>query len=79
MHLASVWLREERVSVAEAAARLGYDAEASFSRAFKRIVGVTPSTVRASGVARLDRRASRYQAISRVYHRGVAGQRASLD
>src|SRR5262249_8872071 len=46
MHVASGWLRHERLSVAEVAARLGYESEASFSRAFKRHVGVPPSTLR---------------------------------
>ncbi len=46
MHLASVWLRSERLTVSEAAARLGYDSEASFSRAFKRFQGVPPSALR---------------------------------
>ncbi len=43
MHLASVWLQGERVTVAEVAARLGYESDASFSRAFKRTRGVPPS------------------------------------
>jgi AraC-like DNA-binding protein len=46
MHLASAWLRKERLSVSDVAQRLGYDSEASFSRAFKRSVGVPPSAVR---------------------------------
>jgi AraC-like DNA-binding protein len=46
MHLASVWLRRDRTTVAEVAGRLGYDSEASFSRAFKRAAGVPPSTLR---------------------------------
>jgi AraC-like DNA-binding protein len=46
MHLASVWLRNERRTVSEVAARLGYESEASFSRAFKRSAGVAPSTLR---------------------------------
>jgi AraC-like DNA-binding protein len=50
MHLASVWLRGSRLSVAEVAARLGYESEASFSRAFKRLLGVPPSALR-----RIDR------------------------
>lgn len=48
MHLASVWLRKDRVTVAEAASRLGYESEASFSRAFKRILGLPPSALRRS-------------------------------
>jgi AraC-like DNA-binding protein len=46
MHLATQWLKDARVSVAEAATRLGYQSEASFSRAFKRFVGVPPSSMR---------------------------------
>jgi len=46
MHLATTWLREDKLTVAETAARLGYDSEASFSRAFKRDVGVPPSAMR---------------------------------
>jgi AraC-like DNA-binding protein len=46
MHLASTWLRGERLTVSEVAGRLGYESEASFSRAFKRFVGVPPSTLR---------------------------------
>jgi AraC-like DNA-binding protein len=46
MHLASVWLRNERLTVAETATRLGYDSEASFSRAFKRFVGHSPGALK---------------------------------
>ena len=46
MHLASVWLQNERLSVAEVAERLGYESEAAFSRAFKRLRGVPPSALR---------------------------------
>ena len=46
MHLALSALREERVTVAELASRLGYRSEAAFSRAFKRVVGVPPGAVR---------------------------------
>jgi AraC-like DNA-binding protein len=45
MHQAHQWLREgQRVSVV--AQRLGYESEASFSRAFKRVVGASPSNFR---------------------------------
>jgi AraC-like DNA-binding protein len=44
MHLARTWLRAEGVS--EVATRLGYHSEASFSRAFKRLVGHPPSELR---------------------------------
>jgi AraC-like DNA-binding protein len=46
MHLASAWLRRQRLGVAEVAARLGYESEPSFSRAFKRHVGVSPGLLR---------------------------------
>jgi AraC-like DNA-binding protein len=46
MHLASGWLRDDRLTVGQAAARLGYDSEALFSRAFKRYAGVPPSSLR---------------------------------
>jgi AraC-like DNA-binding protein len=46
MHLATRWLASERLSIGEVAARLGYDSEAAFSRAFKRIVGTPPSGLR---------------------------------
>lgn len=52
VHVASGWLRTDRVTVAEAADRLGYDSEAAFSRAFKRISGVAPSTLRSANKAR---------------------------
>jgi AraC-like DNA-binding protein len=48
MHLAGQWLRRERLTVAEAAARLGYESDASFSRAFKRLTGMPPSALRRS-------------------------------
>jgi AraC-like DNA-binding protein len=51
MHLASVWLRTDRLTVAEVSARLGYESEAAFSRAFKRLVGVPPSALRQHGSA----------------------------
>jgi transcriptional regulator GlxA family with amidase domain len=46
MRLASGWLRNRQVTVAEVAARVGYQSEASFSRAFKRIAGIPPSALR---------------------------------
>jgi AraC-like DNA-binding protein len=48
MHQARLWLRDG-MRVAAAAERLGYDAEASFSRAFKRIIGAPPSEFRRRG------------------------------
>jgi AraC-like DNA-binding protein len=49
MHLALSALKEEGVTVGELADRLGYRSEAAFSRAFKRIVGVSPGAVRRTG------------------------------
>jgi AraC-like DNA-binding protein len=50
MHQARQWLGNGmRVSVV--ADRLGYDAEASFSRAFKRVIGAPPSHFRKKGDA----------------------------
>lgn len=54
MHYAIRWkmqealaqLRETDISLAELAAKLGYDSEAAFSRAFKRIVGEAPGAAR---------------------------------
>jgi AraC-like DNA-binding protein len=46
MHIAQSWLRSDGLTVSEVAARLGYESEAAFSRAFKRVVGVPPSTLR---------------------------------
>lgn len=46
MHLAARWLREERATLGEVAARLGYESEPSFSRAFKRHIGMPPGAVR---------------------------------
>jgi AraC-like DNA-binding protein len=50
MHAASLWLKEERTTLAELAGRLGYESEAAFSRAFKRLVGVAPGASRRSTV-----------------------------
>jgi AraC-like DNA-binding protein len=46
MHLASVWLRANRGTIAQIAMRLGYESEASFSRTFKRCLGASPSEFR---------------------------------
>jgi AraC-like DNA-binding protein len=46
MQAALTQLRETNVSIAELAGRLGYDSEAAFRRAFKRIVGVSPGAMR---------------------------------
>lgn len=46
MHLAIDLLKEDGLTVAQAAERLGYTTEASFSRAFKRTLGHSPGAVR---------------------------------
>lgn len=46
MQLARRLLRETNVGLAELAARVGYESEAAFSRAFRRAVGVPPATWR---------------------------------
>ncbi len=48
MQIALGWLQDERLPLAEAASRLGYQSEAAFSRAFKRFNGVTPGAARRS-------------------------------
>jgi AraC-like DNA-binding protein len=47
MFQARRWIANEGMRIAVAASRLGYDSEASFSRAFKRIIGHPPSASRA--------------------------------
>ncbi|VAW06316.1 Transcriptional regulator, AraC family [hydrothermal vent metagenome] len=46
MHVAFELLRAGETTVAAAAAQVGYDSEAAFSRAFKRVTGITPSSAR---------------------------------
>lgn len=46
------WIAREGMRISVAANRLGYDSEASFSRAFKRIIGQPPSAVRAERLHR---------------------------
>jgi AraC-like DNA-binding protein len=46
MQVASGMLREGNATVAEIAAEVGYESEAAFSRAFKRVVGVSPGAWR---------------------------------
>jgi len=46
MHLAGRLLTAERLTISEVASRLGYESEASFSRAFRRFMGDSPSAFR---------------------------------
>jgi AraC-like DNA-binding protein len=48
MQLAEAALKEEAARIGELASRLGYQSEAAFSRAFKRVIGVSPGAVRRS-------------------------------
>jgi AraC-like DNA-binding protein len=47
MFQARRWIGQEGMRISVAAERLGYDSEASFSRAFKRVIGHPPSAARA--------------------------------
>ena len=51
MHHARQWLTRDKVRISVVAQRLGYDSEASFSRAFKRVIGVPPSHFRSAEAA----------------------------
>jgi AraC-like DNA-binding protein len=48
MQVAVAALKEERATVGQPADRLGYRSEAAFSRAFKRVIGVSPGAIRRS-------------------------------
>jgi hypothetical protein len=53
MHVALTWLKEQGAALGQVASRLGYQSEASFRRAFKRMVGVSPDAARLRGTAEL--------------------------
>lgn len=46
MHVAITWLREDNAPLGVIAGRLGYQSEAAFSRAFKRVIGDSPGAAR---------------------------------
>ena len=48
MHQARQWLVRDKMRIGVVAHRLGYDSEASFSRAFKRVMGAAPSHFRSA-------------------------------
>jgi AraC-like DNA-binding protein len=50
MQRATSWIRDDKLSLSEAANRLGYSSSAAFSRAFKRHMGVAPGSVRVATV-----------------------------
>jgi len=58
MYVALTWLKEDGAALGELASRLGYQSEAAFSRAFKRIIGVSPGAVRRNGEAANGQRAA---------------------
>lgn len=49
VHLAAQLLRDSQAKVSKVAFDVGYQSEAAFSRAFKKLVGVSPATWRKSG------------------------------
>jgi AraC-like DNA-binding protein len=51
MHAALRWLRESDAPLSQLASRLGYESEAAFSRAFKRLNGMSPGAARRAGTA----------------------------
>ncbi|HSC86726.1 MAG TPA: AraC family transcriptional regulator [Polyangiaceae bacterium] len=50
MLVALTWLNESDASASEMGHRLGYQSEAAFNRAFKRILGTTPGAARRQGL-----------------------------
>lgn len=54
MQLAQEWLSQNGLPVAEVASRLGYESEAGFARAFKRITSASPGAVRRNVSGRTD-------------------------
>jgi AraC-like DNA-binding protein len=63
MHVALTRLKEEGTALGELAIRLGYRSEAAFSRAFKRVIGVSPGTARRSDDIATSRPPSRAAAL----------------
>ena len=49
MNLAAAALRDPRVTVASLASDVGYESEAAFARAFKRVLGYGPGEARRRG------------------------------
>jgi AraC-like DNA-binding protein len=49
LRLAESWLRNGYMPLSQVASELGYESDASFSRAFKRFMGVSPGAVRDPG------------------------------
>ena len=51
MSIAVAWLKESDLSLAELASRLSYQSQAAFSRAFKRVIGVSAGQIRPNTAA----------------------------
>ena len=51
MYATLTWRKEEEAPLVELADRLGYQSEAAFSRAFKRVIGISPGAARKQGMA----------------------------
>ncbi|ESY71281.1 hypothetical protein X743_22255 [Mesorhizobium sp. LNHC252B00] len=47
LHQARQWLIRDRMKISVVAGRLGYESDAAFSRAFKRVIGSAPGHLRA--------------------------------
>jgi AraC family transcriptional regulator, alkane utilization regulator len=56
MHLARRELRDGKLGLAEISARVGYDSEAAFSRAFSRLVGIPPAKWRHANAPSSEKR-----------------------
>lgn len=46
MYVALSWIKEDNLPLGEMANRLGYESEAAFSRAFKKVIGHSPGSMR---------------------------------
>jgi AraC-like DNA-binding protein len=58
LQLAGRLLEKSGISIAQAGAEVGYESEAAFNRAFKKLVGVPPGTWRKARLASIDARPS---------------------
>jgi AraC-like DNA-binding protein len=58
LQLAGRLLEQSGVSIAQAGAKVGYESEAAFNRAFKKFVGVPPGTWRKERLAAIEGRSS---------------------
>ena len=54
MYVAMDILKEQDTNVAEVANRMGYQSEATFSRAFKRVTSVSRGAIRRNGIAAMQ-------------------------